>query len=109
MTSTLPSLSRSLNSWGVFGLLVKNGSITITLPLGVVIFVVACPSQWTSVLPVCAHDGSTTSVSVAATPNFRKSRRSIWPPLPPLYRRSREGTMSDEEVRHREADVRERE
>lgn len=48
------------------------------LAAGVVIFVVACPSQWTSVLAVCAYVGSAASVSVAAAPIFRKSRRSMW-------------------------------
>jgi hypothetical protein len=60
-TSTLPSASRFLYGGGVLGLLVRNGSITITLPLGVVIFVAAWPSQWTSVLFVCAHPRSTPS------------------------------------------------
>src|SRR5215510_15455025 len=77
MTSTFPSLSRFLYSAGVFGLLTSHGSMTITLPLGVVIFVVACPSQWISVLALWAHVVSAASVSVAAALALRNSRRSM--------------------------------
>src|SRR2546425_2413307 len=41
ITSTLPRESRFLYGGGVFGLLVRNGSITITLPVSGVIFVAA--------------------------------------------------------------------
>src|SRR5437867_7744562 len=60
--------------------------MTITLPLGVVIFVVAWPSQWISVLALWAHVGSAASVSVAAALALRKSRRSMKLYLPWLAR-----------------------
>src|SRR5947209_4217429 len=45
MRSTFPSASRFLYSAGVFGLDLSHGSVTITLPPGVVIFQQAWPSQ----------------------------------------------------------------
>src|SRR5712692_1240997 len=55
-----------------------NGSMTMTLPVSVVILVVAWPSQWTSILFVCAQAGSATRLHVRApAPSLRKSRRSI--------------------------------
>ena len=41
ITSTLPSVSRFLYCCGVFGFPVRNGSMTITLPVSVVSLVVA--------------------------------------------------------------------
>ena len=70
--------SRFLYPTGVLGLLTMNGSMTITLPDSVVIFVVACPSHWTSILLVCAHAASAARLKVRApAPSLRKSRRSI--------------------------------
>src|SRR5262249_14039192 len=92
MTSTFPSLSRFLYSAGVFGLLTSHGSMTITLPLGVVIFVVACPSQWISVFALWAHVGSAASVSVAAALVLRNSRRSMRrPPVIGAYSTTEDG------------------
>src|SRR5919108_372185 len=56
MRSTLPRASRFLYCAGVLGFCVRNGSMTITLPLTLVILNAACPSQSTSILPDCAVD-----------------------------------------------------
>src|SRR5436309_903473 len=66
MRSTLPSASRFLYCAGVLGFVVSHGSITMTLPPGVVIFVAACPSHWISALPVCAPNAT---VLFSALPN----------------------------------------
>src|SRR5690242_15786608 len=88
ITSTLPSASRFLYCGGVFGLLVRNGSITITLPVGVVSLVVACPSQWTSTLAVWAHATSVAIENVRApAASLSKSRRSSSMVDPPRSRR----------------------
>src|SRR6267378_2542076 len=52
MRSTLPRASRFLYSGGVFGLFVRKGSMTITLPPGVVTFIDVWPSHCTSSLPL---------------------------------------------------------
>src|SRR5713101_7767943 len=76
--STLPSASRFFKPGGVLGLFVMKGSMTMTLPVRVVIFVVACPSQWTSILVDCAHAGSAARLTVRAPAvSLRKSRRSM--------------------------------
>src|SRR5438093_85241 len=64
MRSTLPSASRFLYCAGVLGFVVSHGSITMTLPPGVVIFVAACPSHWISALPVCARAGTSASIAI---------------------------------------------
>src|SRR5438445_654580 len=52
--STLPSASRLFHCGGVFGFWVRNGSMTMTLPLTLVMRVADCPSHSTSILPDCA-------------------------------------------------------
>jgi hypothetical protein len=61
ITSTLPSASRFLKPGGVLGLVVIQGSMTMTLPVSVVIFVVDCPSHCTSIFDVWAQAGSVAS------------------------------------------------
>src|ERR1700693_1715993 len=78
MRSTLPSASKFLYCAGVLGFWVRNGSITIPLPLPVGIRGADWPSHSTSILLVCAHAASAARLKVRApAPSLRKSRRSI--------------------------------
>jgi len=67
--STLPSASRSFHSFGVLGLLMSHGSITMTLPVGVLMRVADWPSHRTSTLPSCARTmpGSARPAQASAT------------------------------------------
>ena len=71
--STLPSFSRSLYSAGVVGFVRIHGSITITLPLGVVSRNAAWPSQSSSVLPLWAK--AAVAQSSRVKPAIRRERR----------------------------------
>ena len=64
--STLPRASSFLNSAGVLGLLVSQGSMTMTLPPGLVIFMADWPSHCTATAPPCA----------AAQPGAKLARHS---------------------------------
>src|SRR2546428_2640142 len=75
-----------------------NGSITITLPDSVVIFVADCPSHWTSILFVCAHAASAARLKVRApAPSLRKSRRSI-SMIPSWWLGQRDGVADTDEA-----------
>src|SRR5258705_13759540 len=96
--STLPSASRFLYCAGVLGFWVRNGSITITLPLTEVSLVAACPSHCNSILPCCCAPAgprpSATTRSAAITSFIRidPSRRcSLAPKLRSLYALTRTG------------------
>src|SRR3970040_152872 len=98
ITSTLPMASRFLYPTGVLGLLTMNGSMTITLPVSVVIFVVACPSHWTSILLVCAQAASAARLKVRApAPILRKSRRCI-SMIPSWWLGQRDGVADTDEA-----------
>src|SRR5437660_7671789 len=64
--STLPSASRLFHCGGVFGFWVRNGSMTMTLPLTLVMRVADCPSHSTSILPDCADVLGAVAASVSA-------------------------------------------
>ena len=66
--STLPSFFRSFRSFGVFGFLVMNGSITITLPPGVASFSADCPNHWISAASAVVKPAASTNASADKLP-----------------------------------------
>src|ERR1700693_1575205 len=98
MRSTLPSASKFLYCAGVLGFWVRNGSITIPLPLPVGIRGADWPSHSTSILLVCAHAASAARLKVRApAPSLRKSRRSI-SMIPSWWLGQRDGVADTDEA-----------
>src|SRR5215470_14157768 len=75
--STFPSLARSLYSAGVLGFPVRKGSVTITLPPGVVILNVAWPSHSTSTFPGWAKSSGADSARKRATTSAPPSMMTL--------------------------------
>src|SRR5260370_92797 len=77
--SSLPSLSRSFHSAGVFGFCVMKGSMRMFLPPGVVRRKADCPSHSSSTLPSAARAGTPAPRAAHSAATSHSTRTPIMP------------------------------